>query len=254
LKARFPALEDHLSAVRLALPSRYLDVARNVIVNESTAQHHARLICILHLHAARLLISLPLQEPIDSAEWVVRWQRTIEYCEEVVVVVGQWKAQHCLSVDPAICFIISSVVILLHLHSRDRTNLNSELQSRLQTQKDLLKLFLEQFASIWHLPRFLICMFKPVPTTLSCELTDIFSVSCEKFFEKFPDPITTIDIDRILRKFPGFLHSGWFRTIAVSPHELQPPALQGLDKYLLLETDFSDWESWANVSDMNFIA
>lgn len=100
LKARFSILEDHLSAVRLALPSRYLDVARNVIVNESTTEHRARLTCILHVHATRLLISLPIQESANSAEWVVRWQRTLEHCEEVVAVVRQWKAQHCLSVDP----------------------------------------------------------------------------------------------------------------------------------------------------------
>ncbi len=173
LKVRFSNLEDNLSAVRLALPSRYLNVARNAVVNESTAKHHARLICILHIHAARLLISLPVQESVNSAEWLSRWQGTIEHCEEVVAVVRQWKAQQCLSVDPAICFIISGVITILHLHSRDRTNLNSELQSRVQMQKDLLKLFLEQFASIWHLPRLLIGMFMPLPPTFNCRVNMI---------------------------------------------------------------------------------
>ncbi len=156
LKARFPILEDHLSTVRLALPTRYLDVARNVVVNESSAEHHARLICILHLHAARLLVSLPIQGPVNSAEWLLRWQRTLAYCEEVVAVVRQWKAQFCVSVDPAICAIVSGVLMLLHLHCKDGANTDTELQARLRTQKDLLVLFLEQFASIWHLPHFLI--------------------------------------------------------------------------------------------------
>ncbi len=156
LKARFPILEDHISTVRLALPTRYLDVARNVVVNESSAEHHARLICILHLHAARLLVSLPIQEPVNNSEWLLRWQRTLAYCEEVVAVVRQWKTQFCISVDPAICSIVSGVLMLLHLHCKDSANTDTELQARLRTQKDLLVLFLEQFASIWQLPHFLI--------------------------------------------------------------------------------------------------
>lgn len=156
LKARFPILEDHLSTVRLALPTRYLDVARKVVVNESSAEHHARLICILHLHAAHLLVSLPIRELVDDPEWLLRWQSNLAHCEEVVAVIRQWKAQLCVSVDPAICSIVSGALMLLHLHCKDGANSGPELQARLLTQKDLLVLFLEQFASIWQLPRFLI--------------------------------------------------------------------------------------------------
>ena len=81
---------------------------------------------------------------------------TLYSSEDIVLIVRQWKAQLCPSVDPAICFIISSVLILLHLHSIDIINTESApFLARLRGQKELLRLFMEQFASIWHLPRFL---------------------------------------------------------------------------------------------------
>ncbi|KAH8589012.1 hypothetical protein B0O99DRAFT_524008, partial [Bisporella sp. PMI_857] len=235
LKPRFSILEDHISTVRLALPSRYLDVARNVRNNEQNAEHHARLICILHLHAARLLVSQPIQEPVNDAKWLRRWHGILEHCEEVVSVVRQWKTQNCLSVDPAICFIISGVLITLHLLSKDGTIVNPELQSRLLTQKHLLCLFLEQFASIWQLPRFLLASF-------------------QNFSRKFSGPLTTADIDQILRQNLGLLHQGWFKLTSMTPNDLQPPAAHSVDKAVLSEGDFNDWELWANGSNISFSA
>lgn len=60
LRSRFEALEHDLSTVRLSLPTRYFNLARNVLLNESSYEHHARLICILHLHASRFLLSFPV--------------------------------------------------------------------------------------------------------------------------------------------------------------------------------------------------
>jgi hypothetical protein len=155
--AEFDLLDDHLSSVRLALPSRYLDVSRNVLNNEPSGEHHARLICILHLHAARALIVTPRLFEDGEERWRRHWQDNLECCEEIVSVVKQWKAQLCLSVDPAICFIISGTLMALHLHYMDIVNSESfELLSRVRRQMELLQLFLGQFASIWHLPKFLI--------------------------------------------------------------------------------------------------
>lgn len=155
-REKLKALEDHLSAIKLALPTRYLDVTRNVMSNESTYEHHARLVTILHLHAARLLIEIPRDLQSDAAEWMRAWHQTLEFCEDIVSVVKQWKAQACLSVDPTICFIISAVLMLLHLHSRTARSTEEELQARIRAHKNILLLFLEQFASIWQLPRFML--------------------------------------------------------------------------------------------------
>ena len=156
LYRRILAMEDHISAVRMALPARYLNVTRNVLGNETTSDHHSRLICILHFHATRLLTACPGPFQEDPSGWEDGWQRTLEYCEDIISVVKQWDAQLCPSVDPAICFIILGTFMIVHLHSRDAANSGSELLDRLTMRKSLLVLFLEQFASIWHLPRFLI--------------------------------------------------------------------------------------------------
>jgi hypothetical protein len=156
LRSRFDALEHDLSAVRLSLPTHYFNLARNVLLNESSSEHHARLISILQLHASRVLLSFPLNLQENESEWLDRWRRTLEYCEDIVLVVREWNPQQCLSVDPAVCFVISEALMIIHLHSQDLGNSEPELQIRLQSHKDLLLLFLEQFATIWHLPRFLI--------------------------------------------------------------------------------------------------
>ena len=156
LRSRFEALEYDLSAVRLSLPSHYFNLARNVLLNESSSEHHARLVCILHLHASRFLLSFPVHLREDKSEWLDRWRRTLEYCEDIVLVVREWNAPQCLSVDPAVCLIISEALMIIHLHSQDVANSEPELQARLRSHKDLLLLFLEQFAAIWHLPCFLI--------------------------------------------------------------------------------------------------
>lgn len=156
LRSRFDALEHDLSAIRLSLPPRYFNLARNALLNESSSDHHARLISILHLHASRALLSFPVHPEGNESEWLDRWQRTLGYCEDIVLVVREWNAQQCLSVDPAVCLIISETLTIIHLQSQDVANSERELQARLRTHKDLLLLFLEQFAAIWYLPRFLI--------------------------------------------------------------------------------------------------
>jgi hypothetical protein len=79
--ASFTALNEHLSAVRLALPLRYCDVTRDMMKNESQGEHHARLICVLQLHASQLLISMPRSFAGGEECWRYAWAGTLECCE-----------------------------------------------------------------------------------------------------------------------------------------------------------------------------
>ena len=74
-------LDEHLSAVRLALPPRFFDVSRDIVQNESSAEHHARLICILHMHVMRLLLLLPRSSTADEERWRSGWAASLESCE-----------------------------------------------------------------------------------------------------------------------------------------------------------------------------
>ncbi|KIW02537.1 hypothetical protein, variant [Verruconis gallopava] len=158
LRNRLVSLDAHLSAIRLALPPRFLDPFRNVLGNESSSAYHARLICVLHLHAARILLFLPLNV-FDAEERNDRWQRTLEYCEDVVSVVKQWDSLHSLSVDPAVCFIGFAAMSILHLHSKCMNGTNSEMLAKLKADQGVIMLFIEQFASFWELPKYLKSVF-----------------------------------------------------------------------------------------------
>ncbi|KAH7409620.1 putative fungal-specific transcription factor [Cadophora sp. MPI-SDFR-AT-0126] len=234
LRLRFDALKNDLSAIRLSLPTRYFNLARDVLLNESNTEHHARLTSILHLHASRFLLLFHVHLQENESEWLDCWRRTLEYCDDMVLVVREWDAQQCLSVDPAICFIISQALMIIHLHAQDVANLEPELQARLQSHKDLLLLFLEQFATIWNLPRFLITSFK-------------------KLSERFSGPLTNTDIDHILKRMQGALHSGWFRFLSITPEDFSAEVQQDFDINSFPEMDFTDWGLWGNPSSMGSI-
>lgn len=68
LRDRQSQFRDHLSAVVLSLPPQFLREARNAFTNESSLDHHARLVCLLHLHAARLLNTITF-DMSDDSEW-----------------------------------------------------------------------------------------------------------------------------------------------------------------------------------------
>lgn len=155
LKVRLSELESHFSTFRLALPTRYLSPSRNAMDNESSSEHHSRLICVLHIHLARILTYFPADSQENLNEWTGRWQQCLESCEDVVTVVKQWDGQYFTATDPAICFIILFALTLVHLHSCSK-DAKLEFKVRMETYKDVLVLFLEQFASAWSLPRFLI--------------------------------------------------------------------------------------------------
>jgi len=77
----FQLLDDHLSAVRLALFPRFFNVSRDIVKGESPPEHHARLICNLHMHATRLLVSMPRSSVSGEECWRHRWAGVLECCE-----------------------------------------------------------------------------------------------------------------------------------------------------------------------------
>ena len=168
----------------------------------------------------------------------------------MVSIVKQWKTQLCPSVDPAICFIISGVLMLMHLHSIDIFNKDSsEFLARLRGQKELLRLFVEQFASIWHLPRFLTGneRVKYVSEQL---LTITIIVSYEKFTENFSQPLAATEIKEVISKMGGSLNRIWMKRLSLTSDHLRPPEVIELDNNMLTEDDFRDWEFWTNIAHM----
>lgn len=156
LQARAQLLEDHLCAVRLALPAKYLDESRNVSQQESKFDHHTRFICLLHIHAARLILCISAGPSGNEEGWLCSWQQSLQYCEDIVSTTKQWDVQFCSSVDPAICFIIYAALVILHLHQVSELT-EPDLLPRLETYKSMLVLFLQQFVSSWKLPQSLLC-------------------------------------------------------------------------------------------------
>jgi hypothetical protein len=167
LRTRLSTLEDHLSAIRLALAPRYLEPARNVIQDESSADYHARMICVLHLHVSRVLLTMPIHAAQSDGDRQSQWQRTREYCSDIVAVIRQWDSTHSLSVDPAICLIVFAALSLLNLHSRYSPLVGSIASERLELDKTVLLLFLEQFGYYWELPKHLIGMWSQSLTSMT---------------------------------------------------------------------------------------
>ncbi|KAI1612165.1 hypothetical protein EDD36DRAFT_466004 [Exophiala viscosa] len=155
--SRRRALEECMSAIRLALPARYLNATRDVLKSETPRAHHARLISVLHLHTARIFLSLPTDPPQqDEGLWQTGWQQSIESCEDIVAVAQQWDSQFSSTVDPAVCHVMLAALVLLYLdenaYSPEKQGLTPQ-----NLHKEVLLLFLEQFATSWALPRLLIC-------------------------------------------------------------------------------------------------
>ncbi|KAH7304160.1 hypothetical protein B0I35DRAFT_153062 [Stachybotrys elegans] len=93
-------IERHLSEVRLALPTNYLNTRRSTFTDESGVDHHARLVTFFHLNMARLLISImscPRHE--EGEQWLLRWQQVLEACQNMALISEQWDSSHILRVD-----------------------------------------------------------------------------------------------------------------------------------------------------------
>lgn len=149
-------IERHLSAIRLALPTHYLNTRRNAFANESGMDHHARLVTLFHLTMARLLISLircPSHEEED--QWLLCWQQVLEACQDMAAISEQWLSSYTLKVDPAISIIIFTALVFLDIHKKSAHALPVNQDSSVHHYEAMLFMHLEQFAAVWTLPRLL---------------------------------------------------------------------------------------------------
>ncbi|KAI1501855.1 hypothetical protein F5X99DRAFT_418275 [Biscogniauxia marginata] len=186
LPSRTASLKSSLATLRLSLPPRYLNPARNVLGAETNADHHTRLTNILHMHMARFVLALPRDMAIDETEWMDNWQQSLETCQDIVLAVEQWNNRFSPRVDPAICFIIFLALNMLELHRRSIIlDSTSPLLANIVQGQNVLLLFLEQFSSMWAVPKVLIQQFRNFQTDT---------------------PLTYANIDRILNRYKCPLH------------------------------------------------
>ena len=149
-------MERHLSAVRLSLPTHYLNPRRNAFTNETGRDHHARLITLFHLTMGRLLLSIMNCGGCEEGqEWILSWQQVLEACQDMASLSEQWNSSHNLEVDPAISFIIFTALIFLDIQKKSANPLVRDARSAIEYSEKVLLMQLEQFASIWTLPKLL---------------------------------------------------------------------------------------------------
>ncbi|KAH8591998.1 hypothetical protein B0O99DRAFT_577702 [Bisporella sp. PMI_857] len=196
LQERMSSLGESLSAIRLALPRRHTEAARDVLGMESCAQYHARLLTIFKLHISRLLVCLPVGLP-DDPQWQPRWQQNLEVCCSIVSTIQHWDPGYLFTVDPAVCFMVLPVLIILHLHSLNSGNSSQKSQEQLSRWKNILRLFLQQYAVSWALPRFLVASF-------------------DKFTCIMLGSLHAKDIHQTLSHFHGPLHQKWLKFLSLS--------------------------------------
>jgi len=152
-------LEQSLSTLRLALPACWLSTARNVFANESHTSHHARLVTIFHLRMTQLLIAVMKSGKTDVAQRMAAWQQVIGACQDISNVAEQWDGSLCVSVDPAIVFIMFTALLCLEVHRKSPFAAAVGVMAGIDHCVTVLLLSLKQFAQVWTLPRLLACKF-----------------------------------------------------------------------------------------------
>ncbi|KAI1329391.1 hypothetical protein F5Y16DRAFT_366741 [Xylariaceae sp. FL0255] len=216
--AKAKSLQSAITAMRLSLPPRYLYPARNSLSGESPVDHHIRLANILLLQMSQFMIRLPEKFKEREDEWLLRWRESLEPCQNVVSVIEHWDSQLTPRIDPAICFIVFSVLNFLELHRRSIINPDASLIERLDHNQHLLLLFLEQFSHVWATPGFLLQQFKK-----------------SKNKSANAPPLTFAEIDHILRKFKSPVQLTEKESI-----EIMPTVATDSSRYLESATTFED--------------
>lgn len=102
LPTKIDALRRALPALRLSLPPRYLNPARNILSGESCINHHIRLTNIILLQMVHLLVAISAKYDWNEKEFMRCWLETLEPCQNIVLVVEHWDNQHSPRIDPAI--------------------------------------------------------------------------------------------------------------------------------------------------------
>ncbi|KAH8900556.1 hypothetical protein GQ53DRAFT_862936 [Thozetella sp. PMI_491] len=198
IRDRMSALEDYLSAVQLALPPNYMRQSRDILHGESDVAYHRRLLTSLKIYSSRLLLRLPFPCLLDTAEWDGRWQETLKVCYQMVAIIQQWDIRCMPAVDPSIYFVTLSLLILLHLHSLSIAVPQPALYEQLTRRKDIVRLFLRNYAMNWSLPRY-------------------FLESYDVFAYKLTMPLCPQDIMLVMSQFHGPLHRKWLKFLSLSP-------------------------------------
>lgn len=208
---RLSAVSDHIASLRLALPAYYLNPARNVLADESIHAHASRLTCICHLQMAQIFSLLPPHMQLSEPAFRQTWQQVLESCEAVVSVIRAWNGSYSSCIEPAICFIVHGVLLLFHLHYQSSPESDAELRRRLQIQTNVLLLFLEQFGTLWSLPKFLLGKSKMFMMLISSKVLITSAASFKKFTQVYPQPLESKE-SRVAEHFINHLYS-----------RLQPP-------------------------------
>lgn len=161
LSHRINQCEDALVATRLALPAHYQSVIRSPWSGESVMEYHARLINLIMQYTADLVTISAVLVSQDACDDPSIWDRMLNVCGEIVTAVKHLDCTQLTAIDPAICFVFSTVLAILHLYSVCRlaptnSGIDETLRSTIERQKRILLLFLENFSAHWFLPRFLI--------------------------------------------------------------------------------------------------
>lgn len=76
----------------------------------------------------------PLLAVIDCGQqqaddWLESWQHVLETCQDITSLAVNWDSAFCLTVDPAITFIIFTTLIFLNLQRKLRSVLDSSFHS-----------------------------------------------------------------------------------------------------------------------------
>jgi hypothetical protein len=156
---RIESLKGHISAVRLAMPLRYMKPTRDVIINETKEEHHERLVCILHINAALLMLSVPPYPHQDENMWLHSWRQCLEPCDDIVSAVKEWDGSFSSNTDPALCYIVFGSRVIIWLLGKYGFEDDFEVQERMKRASDILTLFLDHFEPLYCQPTVLKSLF-----------------------------------------------------------------------------------------------
>jgi hypothetical protein len=199
--------------LRLALPGGYLNPRRNAFANETGSAHHERLATVMHLHMARLLLSIT-ECTIENGlqKWELSWQQVLESCQDIATMSEQWDSTYTLRTSPGISIIIFTALLFFDVQRKSATNHVTFDAAIIQHCETVLLLQLEQFANTWTLSRLQIC--KNYPRDILVNTNIVMTVSLNGFRESLKGPLDYSQVRLILARFEAPLHPRWLQFLS----------------------------------------